>query len=158
MSVLKGMGGRMARRFGWASRIGIGLVAGGLVVSCASGARSGPAPIVSPSTELAGRYQFETVVARSTPNGPATPERLTGTLRLEGNSSMGYSGEIDAAGQSPMPITSVDVGRRGEVTLTARDLEGGVVTLRLVFQGEAFSGQWVTTEGLASPIQGVRRD
>lgn len=119
------------------------------------------APVTSePGADLAiaGVYQYETILNRGAEQGRPTAalsERVTGTIALEGSEGR-YTGEITASGRSPMPITSVMVSRN-EATLQARGGDGGPVTLRLVFQGDAFAGQWEASDGFVSRVTGVRR-
>lgn len=108
---------------------------------------------------LAGVYQYEAVLNRGTDTGAPSAfasERVSGTIRLE-EVEGGYRGEITASGRTSMPIISVMRGRDREVTLLARDSDGGRITLRLNFVGDGFNGAWVSSNGFSAPVRGMRR-
>lgn len=108
------------------------------IAACASAPR-GPAPL-----NPAGVFEFETTVD----GGP-----VTGSVEITGQPDT-YTGTIRTSVTQDMPIAGVAVD--GNLLVVTADTPDGVLTLRMRFTGDEFTGGW-TLAGDGAPLTGRRR-
>lgn len=126
-----------------------------LLLAAACAPRSQTAPEGNrPSSDLdpIGSYQYQMNVVDPS---AGMNRMVTGQIRITGEPPQ-YGGEITATDVSPYEITQVQVSYN-QMTLQARSAEGPV-TLRLTFNGQAFSGEWEDPSSRRYAISGTRRN
>lgn len=121
--------------------------------ACASGGQTAPdGNRASSDLDPVGSYQYQMNMVDPT---AAVNRMVSGQIRITGEPPQ-FAGEITATDIPPYEITQVQVSYN-QLTIQARSAEGPV-TLRLTFNGQAFSGEWEEPSSRRYAISGTRRN
>ena len=114
----------------------------GTLSGCAS--TGGSSPATAPTMDPVGEYRFDFVDRGESATGTATisgePGALTGTVRFDD-------------GRPDTPISAAAAS--GNLMIVTADIPGAVLVMRLRFEGEAFTGDWVMGRGTGT-LSGTR--